>query len=355
MHRCCCCCYCCWFWFSIRRVKLVFCHLKKKYDCSDVCTVGMAWNSNTHRSRPFFDRFSVIFLLYFEPNSNCVPFFDVCFCLFVYLLLSRLPRTTHRFSQSGNLNRHMRVHGTNGNNLITWQRHLLRHSAHGFTRSREFHTSIYESSASVSCAEEFQRLRPEMCSLYKSNFVNIYWNESIYRINCWNHVNLNNTNNWTNPKICSALSVSHQNYVYTVYRRKFRILLSILVGKFSLSFSNKQRARFHIFQNNIRRAPQCRDIEKSSSTLSNVWMFEIVPKNLLNRNWEFYTHGVQKNATNEESTQFLLSKHKSNELDLIKCIKWKQQCVFVCLSMLSLFFLNSSISLSLSQSMEGVI
>lgn len=33
-----------------------------------------------------------------------------------------------RFSQSGNLNRHMRVHGTNGANLITWQKNITNQS-----------------------------------------------------------------------------------------------------------------------------------------------------------------------------------------------------------------------------------
>lgn len=62
-----------------------------------------------------------------------------------------------RFSQSGNLNRHMRVHGTNGNNMITWHRQVSR-SNYEMTYSQQYHTAIYSSASSISCAEELQRL-----------------------------------------------------------------------------------------------------------------------------------------------------------------------------------------------------
>lgn len=62
------------------------------------------------------------------------------------------------FSQSGNLNRHMRVHGTNGNNLITWHRQVSRSSNYEVTYSQQYHTAIYSSASAISCAEELQRL-----------------------------------------------------------------------------------------------------------------------------------------------------------------------------------------------------
>lgn len=110
---------------------------------------------------------------FISPPSN----YSTCFSFYLFLSLVEI---AYRFSQSGNLNRHMRVHGTNGNNLITWQRQILRRSMHSYSHSRESHTSIYSSATSVSCAEEFQRLRPESTyPLYKSNFVNIFWSEYI--------------------------------------------------------------------------------------------------------------------------------------------------------------------------------
>lgn len=63
------------------------------------------------------------------------------------------------FSQSGNLNRHMRVHGTNGNNMMTtWHRQVSRSSNYEVTYSQQYHTAIYSSASSISCAEELQRL-----------------------------------------------------------------------------------------------------------------------------------------------------------------------------------------------------
>lgn len=79
-----------------------------------------------------------------------------------------------RFSQSGNLNRHMRVHGTNA--MITWQRQISR--ADNFIeikQSREYQTSFYSSATSISCAEEFQRRKQDSYfALYRNNYSNIF-------------------------------------------------------------------------------------------------------------------------------------------------------------------------------------
>lgn len=75
------------------------------------------------------------------------------------------------FSQSGNLNRHMRVHGTNGNNLITWHQQVSHISTYKMVQSRPSRTANCSLVASVSCAEQFQRLR-QNSTLCNNNFVN---------------------------------------------------------------------------------------------------------------------------------------------------------------------------------------
>jgi hypothetical protein len=94
-------------------------------------------------------------LFSWQHAISCLLIFEIFFC---------------RFSQSGNLNRHMRVHGTNGA-LITWQRHF--NAALPSSSFVSDHYDHHQYASVTCCSDEYQRVKydEQQHHIYKNKYL----------------------------------------------------------------------------------------------------------------------------------------------------------------------------------------